>query len=68
MYITFDFTDLIFIQEGTNLPVSEDTVSIDGTKQLSIVLPSETLPSRLKTILVVGHPVPFLWVFGEPFF
>ncbi len=51
--IALKLGDILFIQEGVSLPISEGrTVTIDGSKQLTISLPYNLVPEHLKTILV----------------
>lgn len=50
--IKLALSDLIFSQDGEVLLPYENTISIDGTKQLTIAIPYDRVPEHLKTILV----------------
>ncbi len=50
--IALTFTDFAFIQDGESQTITENRVTIDGSKQLLILLPYDLVPEHLKTILV----------------
>jgi hypothetical protein len=50
--IKLSLLDLIFSQDGEVLFPNENTIAIDGTKQLTIAIPYDRVPEHLKTILV----------------
>lgn len=51
--ISLNFNTVIFTQEGEVVPVENEVVRIDGSKQLTISIPYTAVPEHLKTILVV---------------
>jgi hypothetical protein len=53
--IALRFTDIKFFQEGISLSTEGGSVLVDGTKQITLSIPYETLPEHLKTILVTLH-------------
>lgn len=50
--IALTFTDFAFIQDGESQEIVDNRVTIDGSKQLLILLPYDRVPEHLKTILV----------------
>lgn len=50
--IDLSFLDIHFIQDGKRLRVEDDRVLIDGSKQLTVAVPYESVPEHLKTILM----------------
>lgn len=50
--LAFVFSDITFSQEGSARPVVQNTVSIDGSKQLTVSIPYERVPEHLKTIII----------------
>ena len=56
--IQLRFAQVEFYQDGIRLTSVDDSVLIDGTKQVRIRIPYEELPEHLKTILItLRHPV-----------
>ncbi len=50
--IALRFSDIIFFQDGEQLPTAGDRAIVDGAKRLVVALPYERVPEHLKTILV----------------
>ena len=53
--LEISLADLIFSQEGEVIAPVRGRISIDGSKQLTIALPADRLPARLKSIVVTVY-------------
>lgn len=50
--LNLSITDFQFFQEGVVIPIEDGRIRIDGSRQLTILVPYEKMPEHLKTILV----------------
>lgn len=51
------FSDLEFFQDNVKIPVTGNTVTLDGARHITIAMPYRVLPEHLKTVLVRIVPV-----------